>query len=74
MLELYALPQLPPQTILQQHGVVPHFCHHVMNNLDREMARRCISRGGPIAWPPKLQINPTGFFIVGLCEEHCLPG
>jgi hypothetical protein len=28
---------------------------------------RWIGRGGPIAWPP-------GFFLVGLCEEHCLPG
>jgi hypothetical protein len=26
MLELYALPQLPPQTILQQDGAPPHFC------------------------------------------------
>jgi hypothetical protein len=38
MLELYALPQLSPQTILQQDGVPPHFCHHVRNHLDRGMA------------------------------------
>jgi hypothetical protein len=36
MLELYALPQLPPQTILQQDGALPHFCHHVRNHLDRD--------------------------------------
>jgi hypothetical protein len=35
MLELYALPQLPPQTILQQDGAPPYFCHHVTNHLDR---------------------------------------
>lgn len=52
MLELYALLQLPPQTILQ-HGAPPHFCHHVRNHLDREMAGRLISRGGPIAWPSR---------------------
>jgi hypothetical protein len=33
MLELYALPQLSPQTILQQDGEPPHFCHHVRNHL-----------------------------------------
>jgi hypothetical protein len=42
MLELYALPQLPPQTILQQAGVLPHFCQHVRYHLDREMAGRWI--------------------------------
>jgi hypothetical protein len=40
MPELYALPQWPPQTILQQDGVPSHFCHHVRNHLDREMAGR----------------------------------
>jgi hypothetical protein len=25
----YGLPQLPPQTILQQDGALPHFCRHV---------------------------------------------
>jgi hypothetical protein len=34
MLELYALPQLPPQTIVPQDGALPHFCHHVRNHLD----------------------------------------
>jgi hypothetical protein len=45
MLELYALPQLPPQTILQQDGASPHFCRHVRNHLDREMAGRWIGKG-----------------------------
>jgi hypothetical protein len=40
MLELYALPQLPPETILQEDGVPPHFCHRVRNHLAREMAGR----------------------------------
>ncbi|PNF36768.1 hypothetical protein B7P43_G11153, partial [Cryptotermes secundus] len=51
MLELYALSQLPPQTILQQDGASPHFFHRVRNHLDRELAGRSISRGGPISWP-----------------------
>jgi hypothetical protein len=38
ILELYALPQLPPQTVLQQDEMPPHSCHHVRNHLDREMA------------------------------------
>jgi hypothetical protein len=74
-LELCALPQLPPQTILQQYGVPPHFCHHVRNYLDRDMAGRWIGRGGPIAWPPRSpDLTPLDFFFAGLCEEHCLPG
>jgi hypothetical protein len=38
MQELYVLPQLPPQIILLQSGVPPHFCHHVRNHPDREIA------------------------------------
>jgi hypothetical protein len=57
MLELYALPQLPPQTILQQD---------VRNHLDREMDGRWIGRGGPIAWPPRLpDLTPLDFFLWG---------
>jgi hypothetical protein len=65
MLELYALPKLPPQTILQQDGVPPHFCHHVRNHLDREMAGRWIGRGGPITWPPR---SPD-FFLWGYVKN-----
>ncbi|PNF17628.1 hypothetical protein B7P43_G07376, partial [Cryptotermes secundus] len=62
--ELYSLPQLPPQTIFQQEGALPHFCHYVRNHLDREMAERWISRGGPIAWPPRSpDLTPLGFFL-----------
>jgi hypothetical protein len=75
MLELYALLQLPPQTILQHDRVPPHFCHHVKNHLDREMAERLIGRCGPISWSPRSpDLTPVDFFLVGLCEEHSLPG
>jgi hypothetical protein len=74
MLEPHALPQLPPQTILQQYGVPPYFCHHVRNHLNR-VAGRWISKGEPIAWPPRSpDLTPLDFFLLGLCEEHCLPG
>jgi hypothetical protein len=36
ILELYALPKLPPHTILQQDGALPHFCHYVRNHLDKQ--------------------------------------
>jgi hypothetical protein len=49
LLELCTLSQLPPYTMLQQDGVPPHFCHHVRIHLNREMARRLIGRGGPVA-------------------------
>jgi hypothetical protein len=53
MLELYALLPLQFQTILQQDGAPLHFCHHVRNHLDREMAERWIGRSGPFTWPPR---------------------
>jgi hypothetical protein len=74
MPELYALPQLPPQTVLQQDGARPHFCHHFRNHLDKEMAGRWIGIGGPITWPPRSpDLTPLDFFLIRLYEEHCLP-
>jgi hypothetical protein len=70
MLEPYALPQLPPQIILQQDGVLPHFCHHFKNHLDREMAERWIGRGGPIAWPPSSpDLTPMDSFLWGYVKN-----
>jgi hypothetical protein len=62
MLELYAVPQLPPQAVLQEDGALPNFCHRDRNHLDKEMARRWIGRGGPIAWPPRSpDLTPLDF-------------
>jgi hypothetical protein len=70
MLELCMLPQLPVQTILQQHGVPPHFRHHVRNHLDREMAGRWIGRGGPITLPPRSpDLIPLDFFLWGYVKN-----
>jgi hypothetical protein len=70
MLELYAQPQLPTQTVLQQDGALPHFCHHVRNHLDRQMTGRRIGRGGQIAWLPRLPaVTPLDFFIVGYMKN-----
>jgi hypothetical protein len=70
MLELYALPQLLPQSILREDGVPAHLCHHVTNHLDREMAGRWIGRGGPIAWPRKLpDLTPLDFFLWGYVKN-----
>jgi hypothetical protein len=64
MLELYALLQIPPQTIIQQDWAPPHFCHHVRNHLDREMTGEWISRSGPIAWSPRSpDLTPLDFFL-----------
>jgi hypothetical protein len=61
MLELYALPQLPSQTILQQDGALPHFCHHIRNHLDR--GGRWTGRGGPITWSPRSSdLTPLDFW------------
>jgi hypothetical protein len=75
MLQLYVLPQLPPQTILQQDRAPPHFWHHVRNHLEREMVGRWIGRNGSITWPPRSPgLTPLDFCLVGLYDEHCLPG
>jgi hypothetical protein len=70
MLELYALPQLPPQTILQQNGAPPHFCHHIRNHLDREVAGRWIVISGPTAWPPRSpELTPLDLFLWGYVKN-----
>jgi hypothetical protein len=64
MLELYALPQLPFQTILQQDEAPPHFGHNVRHHLDREMTGRWIGKGGPIAWPTRSpDLTPLDIFL-----------
>jgi hypothetical protein len=70
MLELYLLPQIPPQTILQLGGALPHFGHHLRNHLDRQMAGRWITRSGPVAWPPRLpDLTPLDFFLIGYVKN-----
>jgi hypothetical protein len=70
MLELYVLPKLPSQTILQQDGAPPHFCHYVRNHLGRDMARRWISRGGPITWHPRpSDLTQLDFFLWGYVKN-----
>jgi hypothetical protein len=70
MLELYALLQLPPKTILQQDGAPPHFCHHDRNHVDREMAGRWVSRGGPFTWSPRSpDLTPLDFFLWGYVKN-----
>jgi hypothetical protein len=69
-LELYVLPQLPPQAILQQDGMPPHFCHCVRNHLDREMAGRWIIRGGTIAWTHRsLDLTSLDLFLWGYVKN-----
>jgi hypothetical protein len=70
LLELYVLPQLPPETILQEDGALPHFCHPVRNHLVREMIGRLIGRGGPITWPPRSpDLTPWDFFLWGYVKN-----
>jgi hypothetical protein len=70
ILELNALPQLPTESILQQDGAPPHFCHHLRNHLDRKLAGRWISRGGPIAWPPTSpDLTLLDFFLWGYVKN-----
>jgi hypothetical protein len=70
VLELYVVPQLPPQTTLQQDGAPPRFYHHVRNHLDKEMAGRWIGRGGPIAWTPRSpDLTLLDFFLWGYVKN-----
>jgi hypothetical protein len=57
MVELNALPQLPPQIILQEDGALPHFCHHVRN----PWTERWLWDGS--AWAPRsTDLTPLNFF------------
>ncbi|PNF20692.1 hypothetical protein B7P43_G00325, partial [Cryptotermes secundus] len=73
--ELYALPQLPTQTILQQNWAPPHFGHHVRNHLDRVMVGRSIGRSGPIARPPKSPdlVKILHEIVVRVCRQNDAP-
>jgi hypothetical protein len=66
VLVLYALPQLPPQTILQQDEALPHFCHRIRNHLDREMDWQ---RWNNHLASSVARFDPTGFFIVGYVKN-----
>jgi hypothetical protein len=62
MLQLYELPQLPPQNILQQDGTPPHVYHHDRN----QMAGRWVGKVGPMAWSPRSpDLTPPDFFFGG---------
>jgi hypothetical protein len=70
MLKLYALPQLSPQTILQEDGAPPNFCHHVRNHVDREIAVRRIDRSGIIGrHPTSPDLTPLDFFLWGYVKN-----
>jgi hypothetical protein len=70
MLELYALLQLPSQTIPQENGAPLHFSHHVRNHLDREMVGRWTDRDGPIACPPRSpDLTPMDLFLWGYMKN-----
>jgi hypothetical protein len=48
----------------------PHFCQHVRNQLDRELARRWIGRDRPIAWPPRSpDLTPLDFLLWGYVKN-----
>ncbi|PNF37864.1 hypothetical protein B7P43_G07422 [Cryptotermes secundus] len=67
MLKLYALPHL---SLKLSSNKTAHFCHHVRNHLDREMAGRLIGRGGPIAWPPRSpDLTPMDFLLWGYVKN-----
>jgi hypothetical protein len=42
----------------------PHFCHHVRNLLEREMAGRWIGKDGQIACPPRSPYFTTLYFFL----------
>lgn len=53
MLELFMLPQLPPQTVFQHDRALPHFIPIIKHHLDCEMPVSWIVRGGQINLYPQ---------------------
>ena len=65
MLQLYAVPQLPDETIYQQDGASPLFANIVRTFLDELFPARWIGRGSPyITWPVRsLDQTPSDIFL-----------
>ena len=67
MMQLYAVPQLPGETIYQQDGAPPHFANTDRTFLDQLFHARWIGRESPyIIWPPRSpDLTPPDFFPCG---------
>jgi hypothetical protein len=57
MFEEFLMPILeegPDDTLFQQDRAPPHFHKKLMNFLNSKFLEKCIGRGRPVTWPPRL--------------------
>lgn len=70
MLELYAVLQLPCETIVQQDVESPHYSHVMRKHLHHTVSGVCVSKGTSVAWPCRspditpLDLLPMGFIWI----------
>ena len=72
MLQLYAVPQLPDETIYQQDGAPPHSANVVRIFLHEQFSAKGIGRGSLcITWPARSpDLTTPDFFLWGFVKDQ----
>ena len=54
------------QIYFQHDGAPPHYTRYVREYLNESLPNRWLGRGGPVAWPPRLQhLTPLDYYLWG---------
>jgi len=68
MLALFAVLQLPCETLVQQDGALPRYSHVMRKHLHHTMSGGWVSKGSSVAWPPRSpDVTPLDLLPLGLC-------
>jgi len=68
IVQLYAVLQLPCETLIQQDGELPHYSHVMRKHLHHTVSGGCVSKGTSVAWPPRSpDITPLDLLPMRLC-------
>ena len=74
VLQNFVIDQLPPGSIFQQDGTLPHYHRQVRDILNANFRDMWIRRGGPLAWPPRSPDLTTLDFFWGFVKNVVYQG
>lgn len=67
MLDLYAVRQLPRETLIQRNGASRHYSHVMRKDPHHPMSGRWVSKGTSVAWPPRSpDVTPLDLLPMGV--------